>query len=241
VRKQLGDTLTSGADPDVAPKLRFGQAYMAIKVLIADDHGVVAKGLQYLVDAQADMKVIACAQDGREAVHRSIETSPDIVLMDNAMPVLNGIEATRMICERQPQTRVTMLSMYSDPVHVYRALQAGATGYVVKKSVAKEVIDAIRVVHSGRRYLSKSLADDVIDQFLGKGAAEDPLECLSSRERQVLQLLADGLSVHDIAFKLSLSPKTVETYRARMMEKVGIHNLAGLIKLAIQQGIVSLD
>jgi len=213
---------------------------MAIKILIADDHGVVAEGLKSLVNAQADMQVVGCVRDGREAVRLSLETSPDVVLMDNAMPVLNGTEATRMICERT-KTKVAMLSMYSDPVHVCRALQAGATGYVVKKSVAKEVVDAIRVVHSGRRYLSKSLADDVIDQFLGKGPAEDPLQRLSSRERQVLQLLADGYSVHDIASKLSLSPKTVETYRARMMEKVGIHNLANLIKFAIQQGIVSLD
>ena len=214
---------------------------MAIKILIADDHGVVAEGLKSLVNAQADMQVVGCVRDGREAVRLSLETSPDVVLMDNAMPVLNGTEATRMICERKTKTKVAMLSMYSDPVHVCRALQAGATGYVVKKSVAKEVVDAIRVVHSGRRYLSKSLADDVIDQFLGKGPAEDPLQRLSSRERQVLQLLADGYSVHDIASKLSLSPKTVETYRARMMEKVGIQNLANLIKFAIQQGIVSLD
>jgi DNA-binding NarL/FixJ family response regulator len=214
---------------------------MTIKVLIADDHGVVAEALQCLIDTQADMKVIGRAQDGREAVRQSLETSPDVVLMDNAMPVLNGTEATRMICKRRPQTRVTMLSIYSDPTHVYRALQAGAMGYVVKMSVAKEIFDAIRAVHSGRRYLSTLLADDVIDQCLGKAPTEVLLERLSHRERQVLQMLAEGRPVADIATTLFLSPKTVDTYRARMMEKLGIHGLAGLIRFAIQQGLVSLD
>ena len=214
---------------------------MAIKVLIADDHGVVAEGLRFVVEAQTDMEVIACIQDSREAVRRSIETCPDVVLMDHAMPVLNGTEATRMIRERCGKTRVIMLSMYFDPVHVYHALLAGATGYVVKKSAAKEVVDAIRVVHNGGRYLSKALADSVIDQVVHKTAAEDPVERLSSRERQVLQMLAEGHVVADIATTLSLSPKTVETYRARMMEKLDIHDFATLVKFAIQHGITSLE
>lgn len=214
---------------------------MAIRILIADDHGVVAEGLRYVVEAQADMEVIACVQDSREAVRRSLEALPDVVLMDHAMPDLNGTEATHMIRERSPQTHVIVLSMYSDPVHVYRALQAGANGYVVKKSAAKEVVDAIRVVHRGGRYLSKQLADSVIDQMVRKTAAEDPLERLSSRERQVLQMLAEGHAIAYVATTLSLSPKTVETYRARMMEKLDIHDLATLIKFAIQHGITSLE
>ena len=214
---------------------------MTIKVLIADDHGIVAEGLRFVVDAQADMEVIACVADGREAVRRSIETCPDVVLIDHAMPDLNGTEATHMIRERSPQTHVIMLSMYSDRVHVLRALQAGAAGYVVKKSAAKEVVDAIRAVHSGRRYLSKKLADDVIDQAVQKTALKDPLERLSSRERQVLQMLAEGHAIANIAAALSLSPKTVETYRARMMEKLGIHDFATLVKFAIQHGVTSLD
>ncbi len=199
---------------------------MAIKVLIADDHGVVAEGLRFVVEAQADMEVIATVQDSREAVRRSTEEGPDVVLIDHAMPVLYG---------------VIILSMYSNRVHVLRALQAGATGYVVKKSAAKEVVDAIRAVHRGGRYLSRELADGLIDQAVHKTGSEDPLERLSSRERQVLQMLAEGHVVADIASTLSLSPKTVETYRARMMEKLDIHDFASLVKFAIQHGITSLE
>jgi len=210
-------------------------------VLIADDHTVVAEGLRHLVGAQAEMEVIGLAENGRDAVRSAMEVRPDIVLMDHGMPILNGTEATRLIRERCPETRVIMLSMYSDAVHVYRALQAGATGYIIKRSVAKEVVDAIRAVHRGGRYLSKQLADVVIDHVVQPTGPEDPLEKLSSRERQVLQLLAEGHSVAEIAATLSLSPKTVETYRARMMEKLGIYELAGLVRFAIQQGVTFLD
>ena len=214
---------------------------MTIRVLIADDHGVVAEGLRFVVEAQADMEVIACVLDSREAVRRAIETRPDIVLIDHAMPVLNGAEATHLIRERCPETHVIVLSMYSNRVHVIGALQAGATGYVVKKSAAREVVDAIRVVHMGGRYLSKELADGVIDQVVQKTSSTDPLERLSSRERQVLQMLAEGHAVTDIATTLSLSPKTVETYRARMMEKLDIQDFATLVKFAIQHGITTLE
>jgi DNA-binding NarL/FixJ family response regulator len=214
---------------------------MGIRILIVDDHGVVAEGLRHLVTAQPEMSVVGLAENGRDAVRAALETAADIVLMDHAMPVLNGTEATRLIRERCGQTRVIMLSMYSDAVHVYRALQAGATGYIVKKSVAKEVVDAIWAVHRGGRYLSKQLADIVIDHVVHRSAPDDPLERPSSRERQVLQLLSEGHSVAEIAATLSLSPKTVETYRARMMEKLGIYELAGLVRFAIQQGVTSLE
>ncbi|HKA46120.1 MAG TPA: response regulator transcription factor [Burkholderiales bacterium] len=214
---------------------------MAIRVLIADDHGVVAEGLRFVIEAQPDMEVIACVQDSREAVRCAIETRPDVVLIDHAMPALNGAEATHLIRERCPEINVIVLSMYSNRVHVIGALQAGATGYVVKKSAAKEVVDAIRVVHTGGRYLSKELADGVIDQVVRKTTSMNPLERLSSRERQVLQMLAEGHAVGVIAATLSLSPKTVETYRARMMEKLGIHDFATLVKFAIQHGITTLE
>lgn len=214
---------------------------MAIRVLIADDHGVVAEGLSHLVGAQEEMEVVGLAENGREAVRSAVQTNPDIVLMDHGMPVLNGTEATRLIRERCPDTRIIMLSMYSDAVHVYRALQAGATGYIIKRSVAKELVAAVWAVHRGGRYLSTHLADIVIDHAVHHNAPDDPLERLSSRERQVLQLLAEGHSVSVIAAMLSLSPKTVETYRARMMEKLGIHELAGLVRFAIQQGVTLLD
>jgi DNA-binding NarL/FixJ family response regulator len=214
---------------------------MTIRVLIADDHGIVAEGLRNLVEADPDMKVVGLVADGREAVRRAMEENPDVVVMDIAMPILNGSEATRMIRQRCPQTRVIMLSMYSDPVHVYRALRAGAVGYIAKKSVAKEVVDAIRTAHSGRLYLSGQLSESVIEHVMQKDAAEDPLLRLSSRERQVLQMLAEGHSIAKIAVTLSLSPKTVETYRSRMMEKLGIGDFASLIRFAIQHGLTSLD
>jgi len=214
---------------------------MTIRVLIADDHDVVAEGLRFVVETQADMTVSACVQDSREAVRRSIEMCPDVVLIDHAMPELNGTEATRMIRSRCPNTRVIVVSMYSNQVHVLRALQAGANGYVVKKSAAKEIVEAIRVVHNGSRYLSAELLDIVIDQVVRKVAADDPLKRLSSRERQVLQMLAEGHSTSAIAIALSLSPKTVETYRARLMDKLEIHDFAHLVKFAVQQGITPLD
>lgn len=214
---------------------------MTIRILIADDHGVVAEGLRHLVSAHSDLQVIGLAENGREVVQAALETTPNIVLMDHAMPLLNGTEATRLIRERCAEIRVIMLSMYSDAVHVYRALQAGATGYIIKKSVGKEVFDAIWTVHRGGRYLSKQLADLVIDHLVHRSVPDDPLDRLSSRERQVLQLLAEGHSVAAIAVTLSLSPKTVETYRARMMEKLGIFELAGLVRFAIQNGVTSLE
>ena len=214
---------------------------MTIRILIADDHGVVAEGLSHLVSANPDMEVIGLAENGREVVRTALETLPDIVLMDHEMPLLNGTEATRLIRDRSERTRVIMLSMYSDAVHVYRALQAGATGYIIKKSVAKEVVEAIQAVHRGGRYLSKQLADVVIDHVVHRSGPDDPLERLSSRERQVLQMLAEGHSVAEIASTLSLSPKTVETYRARMMEKLAIFDLAGLVRFAIQQGVTALE
>jgi DNA-binding NarL/FixJ family response regulator len=214
---------------------------MPIRVLIADDHAVVSEGLRYIVDAQPDMEVIACLQDSREAVNRTQEMHPDMVLIDHAMPLLNGTEATRLICESCPKTRVIILSMHSNRVHVLRALQAGASGYVVKRSAANEVVDAIRAVHQGKRYLSEELVQKVIDQVSHKRPRDDPLELLSSRERQVLQMLAEGHAVTAIATTLSLSPKTVETYRTRLMEKLEIHDIPTLVRFAIQRGITPLE
>lgn len=213
---------------------------MTIRVLIADDHGVVAEGLKHLVEAQSDMQVIGLVGDGREAVRVAREAQPDIVLMDLSMPELNGADATRAIQEREPKCRVIVLSMYSDREYVRRALTAGASGYVVKRSAAKELVDAIRAVYAGQRYLSPRVADVIIDAYAGN-ERDDPLSRLSAREREVLQLLAEGHTGAQIAERLSLSQKTVETYRARLVEKLGIRDLAGLVRFAIQRGLVSLD
>jgi DNA-binding NarL/FixJ family response regulator len=213
---------------------------MAIKILIADDHGVVAEGLKHLIEAQPDMQVVAMAGDGREAVRLAREAAPDVVLMDLSMPELNGADATRAILERETPCRVIVLSMYAEREYVRRALKAGASGYVVKRSAAKEVVDAIRAVYAGQRYLSPKVADVVIDDYTAEDK-RDPLARLSAREREVLQLLAEGRTGAEIAQRLALSQKTVETYRARLVEKLGIRDVAGLVKFAIQRGIVSLE
>jgi len=211
-----------------------------IKILIADDHAVVAEGLKHVIEAQNDMQVLAIVGDGREAVRQVEALHPDVVIMDLSMPELNGADATRAILERDPKCRVIVLSMYSEREYVRRALKAGAVGYVVKRSAAKEVVDAIRAVHAGQRYLSARIADVVIDDYAGE-ERDDPLARLSAREREVLQLLAEGHTGAQIAERLSLSQKTVETYRARLVEKLGIRDVAGLVRFAIQRGIVSLD
>jgi RNA polymerase sigma factor (sigma-70 family) len=211
-----------------------------IRVLIADDHGVVAEGLKHLVDAQPDMEVIACVEDGREAVRMAGETRPDVVLMDLSMPELNGAEATRSIMQGDPKCRVIVLSMYAEREYVRRALKAGAVGYVVKRSAAKEVVDAIRATHAGQRYLSSRVADAMLEDALAD-EKDDPLAKLSAREREVLQLIAEGRTGAEIAERLTLSQKTVETYRARLIEKLGIRDVPGLVRFAIQSGLVSLE
>ncbi len=213
---------------------------MSIRVLIADDHGVVAEGLKHLVEAQADMEVVGCVADGREAVQAARDTQPDVVVMDLSMPELNGADAARAILAREPKCRIIVLSMYSQREYVRRALKAGAAGYVVKGSAAKELVEAIRAVNAGQRYLSPRVADVVLEDYTDE-QREDPLARLSAREREVLQLLAEGKTGAEIAQRLSLSQKTVETYRARLVEKLGIRDLAGLVRFAIQKGLVSLE
>jgi DNA-binding NarL/FixJ family response regulator len=208
-----------------------------IGILIADDHAVVAEGLKQLIEAEADMQVLAIVGDGREAVRRAEELRPDVVIMDLSMPELNGADATRAILEHDPARRVIVLSMYADHEYVRRALKAGALGYVVKRSAAKDVVEAVRAVQAGQRYISPLVAGAVE----GDEAKDDRLARLSAREREVLQLLAEGRTGTEIAQRLSLSPKTVETYRARLVEKLGIRDVAGLVRFAIQRGLISLD
>ena len=213
---------------------------MTIRILIADDHGVVAEGLKHLIESDPELEVVAVVGDGREAVRLAKEAQPDVVLMDLSMPELNGADATRAIVENDSKCRVIMLSMYAEREYVRRALKAGALGYVLKRAAATEVVDAIRAVHKGQRYLSPRVADAVIEDYASDEKA-DLLERLSAREREVLQLLAEGRTGAEIAQRLSLSQKTVETYRARLVEKLGIRDVAGLVKFAIQRGLVSLD
>jgi DNA-binding NarL/FixJ family response regulator len=212
-----------------------------IKVLLADDHAVVRDGLRVLLEAQSDISVVANAANGREAVRLALQLHPDVVVMDIAMPELNGIEATRQIHDASPSPRVLILSMHSTTEHIFRALQAGARGYLLKESAGTEVADAVRAVHAGRRYLSQKIASTVLDDYISERSRASPLDSLSPRERQILQLVAEGKSSAEAAAMLFLSPKTVDTYRSRMMQKLGIGDLPGLVKFAIQHGVTQLD
>ena len=214
---------------------------MTIRVLIADDHKVVSDGLVHMLQAHDGIEVVGTARSGREAVLRTVELHPDIVIMDSNMADLNGIEATRQLRERESPARVIMLSVHAEPQHVVRALRAGASGYVPKSSAGTDVIDAIYAVRAGKRYLHPTIAHEVLEQLVEAEKGEDPVARLSSRERQVLQMIAEGKAVSDIALALSLSARTVETYRARLMEKLGIRDVPSLVKFAIRHGITSLE
>ena len=212
---------------------------MIIRVLLADDHRVVTDGLRALIETESDLRVVGVATTGLEAVRLALETKPDVVIMDQAMPEMNGTEAAQSIRERLGKARVIILSMHSNIEHVHRALRAGAHGYVLKSSAGEDVVKAIRTVRAGRRYLSAPLADDLLDRMIDE--PEDEVSVLSARERQVLKLLAEGHSIVGIATKLSLSRKTVETYRERIMEKLGVRDLPALVKFALKHELIELE
>jgi DNA-binding NarL/FixJ family response regulator len=212
---------------------------MAITILLVDDHAVVRDGLRALIEHNADLQVIGDAANGRQAVSEVQRLKPDVVVMDIAMPELDGVESTRHILDRFPQTRVLILSMYLSAEHIHRALQAGARGYVLKDSAGKEVVDAIRSIHAGRRYLSQHITETVIDDYLREDSSVSPLESLSLRERDVLQLVVQGRTNAAIAQSLSLSPKTVETYRARIMKKLNVRDTVDLVKFAMRNGLIT--
>jgi DNA-binding NarL/FixJ family response regulator len=214
---------------------------MSIRVLIVDDHRVVAEGLRHVINAQPDLEVVGSAADGREALRQVTDLHPEVVVMDISMPELNGIEATELILKRTPHTKIVILSMYSDHERVWRAFQAGARAYVLKKAAAREVVDAIHRVQEGGRFVSHEIAQAVVEDCLRGQPPVSALDLLSSRERQVLQLFVEGKSNIAIAQTLFLSPKTVETYRSRMMQKLNISNIPELVKFAIQQGLTSIE
>jgi DNA-binding NarL/FixJ family response regulator len=217
---------------------------MSIGVFLADDHAVVRDGLRALLEAQSDMRVIGDAADGRDTVRQVARLCPDVVVLDIAMPELNGIEAAREIAQVSPATQVIILSMHSTTEHIFQALQAGVRGYLLKESAGIEVVNAVRAVHTGQRYLSQKISDTMIDDYIRQRQAaqvKSPLARLSLRERQVLQLVAEGKSSAEIADILSLSLKTVETYRSRLMHKLGISDLPGLVRFAIQHGLTPLE
>ena len=211
---------------------------MTIRVLLADDHSVLRDGLAALLAVHDDMTVVAHAGNGREAVRKAAESEPHVAIMDIVMPELDGIEATRQLRKSSPRTQVIILSMHSTNEHIFRALQAGARGYLLKESAGAELVAAIRSVNVGRRYLSQRITETVVDDYVREHHPTDPLERLSIRERQILHLVAEGRSTADIAQSLFLSPKTVDTYRSRLMQKLDIDSIAGLVRFAIACGMI---
>jgi DNA-binding NarL/FixJ family response regulator len=214
-----------------------------ISILLADDHGILRSGLRSLFNQQADMKVIGEAENGRVAVSMARQLSPSVVVMDITMPELNGIEATRQIMAEAPAAKVIALSAHSDRKFVSEALKAGAVGYLPKASAFEEVTAAVRTVAEGRIYLSPRIANFVIEEYIRSGTLQKSSKStsLSPRERETLQLIAEGLATKEVARRLSVSVKTIETHRARMMVKLNLGSVALLTKYAIREGITSLD
>jgi DNA-binding NarL/FixJ family response regulator len=207
-----------------------------IRILLADDHAVVRQGFKMILDAQPDMEIVGEAANGREAVDLAEQLRPDIVVMDVAMPELNGIEATRRLASSMPHARVVALSMHKDSVYVREILRAGARGYLLKDSGAADLVAAIHAVASGESYLSPAVSNAVLDDY--RRIATNPIDLLTSREREVLQLLAESKTNKEIAGVLNLSVYTVEAHRGRIMEKLNLHSIGELVLFAVRNGLV---
>jgi two-component system, NarL family, response regulator NreC len=215
-----------------------------IRLFLADDHTIVRQGLAKLLSAEPDLKVIGEAENGREAVKKVEKLQPDVVLMDIAMPLMNGIEATRQITRLSPAPKVIILSMHTHDRYISELLRMGAAGYLLKDASGRDIIQAIRAVVKGDTYLSPSISRRVVEDYVSlknQSAGEDLYGTLSNREREVFQMIAESRPTQDIAEILCLSPSTVKTHRARIMEKLKIDNMTQLIKLAVRLGIVEIE
>ncbi|MEE4380514.1 MAG: response regulator transcription factor [Pseudomonadales bacterium] len=213
-----------------------------VRVLLADDHGLMRAGLRHLLEGIRNVKVVAEAEDGRQAVSFVRDHEPDLVLLDIALPELNGLEACARIKQRFPDVAVLMLSMYSSEEYVLRALRNGALGYLLKSATAAELEVAIAAALRGDRYLSPEVSGHVIDAFVsGRETPRSPLDALTSRQREILQLIAEGHTTREIAEILHLSAKTVETHRTNMMRELGLHEVVSLVRFAIRNGLVVDD
>jgi two-component system response regulator NreC len=213
-----------------------------LRILLADDHIVMRSGLRALLDRQPNLEVVGESENGRETVALAVSLRPDVVVMDVGMPVLNGIEATQMIVTQCPTLAVVILSMHADESYVMRALKAGARGYLLKDSAAADLIGAIQAISQGKSFfspkVSRILAEDYVRVLKQKGAV-DTYDLLTSREREILQLLAEGKTNKEVATALNISPYTVETHRSHILQKLNLHNSAELVLYAVRKGIIS--
>jgi two-component system response regulator NreC len=211
-------------------------------LLLGDDHTLMRQGLRKILEERPEWEVVAEVGDGREAVKKCIALKPDVAVLDVAMPLLNGIDATQQIVRKVPETKVLVLSMYSDEAYVTRALQAGATGYMLKDSAGKDLLKGIASVAAGQAYFSPAIArlmlDDYVRRVSGSGVV-DRYETLSEREREIFQLIAEARTNKEVAELLEISPATVETHRARILQKLDIHNTAELVLYAVRRGVIS--
>jgi DNA-binding NarL/FixJ family response regulator len=207
-----------------------------IRILLADDHAVVRQGFSALLRAQPDMEVVGDAANGREAIEKAKELQPDVVVMDVAMPELNGIEATRRLQDEAPRSRVLALSMHKDSVYVREILRAGARGYLLKDAIDTDLVAAVRAVARGDGYISPAVSDAVLSDY--RKHVTNPIDLLSSREREVLQMIAEGLVNKEIATRLNLSVYTVEAHRGRIMEKLNLHSTSELVRFALRNGLI---
>jgi two-component system response regulator NreC len=218
--------------------LKFGyrSAMKRTRILLVDDHAVVRQGFKMILDAQADMEIVGEAANGREAVELAEQLRPDIVVMDVAMPELNGIEATRRVIAADAHIRVIALSMHKDSAYVREILRAGARGYLLKDSGADDLVKAIRAVAGGESYLSPAVSNAVLDDY--RKHVTNPIDLLTSREREVLQMLAEGKTNKEIAVVLNLSVYTVDAHRGRIMEKLNLHSINELVRFALRNGLI---
>jgi len=207
-----------------------------IRILLVDDHAVVRQGFRMILSAQSDLEIVGEAGNGREAVELAATLRPDVVVMDVAMPELNGIEATRRLTADNPHIRVVALSMHKDSVYVREILRAGARGYLLKDSVADDLVAAVRAVAAGEGYLSPAISNAVLDDY--RKHVTNPIDLLTSREREVLQMLAEGQTNKEIAVTLNLSVYTVDAHRGRIMEKLNVHSINELVRFAVRNGLI---
>jgi two-component system response regulator NreC len=215
-----------------------------VKLMVADDHKIFRQGIKKLLEEEPDLQVAGEAANGREAVKKATELKPDVILMDITMSTLNGLEATKQIKKVLPDVKVIMLTMHKNEEYVLQSFQAGASGYILKEGAVEELVSAIRSIHQDKSFLSPTISKTLIDAYLRKmetGKTETPFDLLTDREREVLQLIAEGYTNREVAKALFISVKTVEAHRAHIMQKLNIHDIAKLVKYAIQKGLVDLN